>query len=367
MLGPFGISTTQAARRRAVPALLALPRQPSDATTQILFPIAGLHHHTGARGGFLGPIYGWASSNGAGGWGAGIAPIAALRPQRHAQPRHGAAAVRPRPRLAHRHRDDRRRPRLLAHDARRRRRRPLPDSLRRPPQARLSYAVIPGLFCPQERRAQLHRGHRPGLRRARNQRLCRRPGAALLRRPRRPALAPGRFPLVWHFADSARAPTASSSAPTSIAATATRVADVFFPLLLRAPLADEGFGIWPIGAWRRVDGVDHRHRPVRAPVERAHRLAHQHVLPARHHPRVARASACAFCSPSSGASTTATRSTPPSSRSISAAARPTTASTACSRCSCTRYNKTAPHARRPHLVSLAHRRRQAAGLFPLLG
>src|SRR5262249_242425 len=46
-----------------------------NATTQILFPIAGEHHHTGARGAFVGPFYGWSSSNGAGGWGAGVAPF----------------------------------------------------------------------------------------------------------------------------------------------------------------------------------------------------------------------------------------------------------------------------------------------------
>ncbi|HEX9102278.1 MAG TPA: hypothetical protein VF997_08750, partial [Polyangia bacterium] len=47
-----------------------------DATTHLILPIAGFHHHTGARGGFVGPFYDWSSSNGEGGWGAGLAPIA---------------------------------------------------------------------------------------------------------------------------------------------------------------------------------------------------------------------------------------------------------------------------------------------------
>ncbi|HEY7957582.1 MAG TPA: EB domain-containing protein [Polyangia bacterium] len=47
----------------------------AHAETQFLFPIAGFHRHPGAGGGFLGPIYGWGSKNGKGGWGAGIAPI----------------------------------------------------------------------------------------------------------------------------------------------------------------------------------------------------------------------------------------------------------------------------------------------------
>jgi len=46
-----------------------------DATTHVFFPIAAFHHHPGARGGFVGPVYGWSSSNGDGGWGGGVAPI----------------------------------------------------------------------------------------------------------------------------------------------------------------------------------------------------------------------------------------------------------------------------------------------------
>jgi hypothetical protein len=45
-----------------------------NATTQLIFPIAGWHHHDGASGGFVGPIYSWSSKN-SDSWGAGIAPI----------------------------------------------------------------------------------------------------------------------------------------------------------------------------------------------------------------------------------------------------------------------------------------------------
>src|SRR5205807_4113130 len=46
-----------------------------DATTHFLFPVAGVHSHHGAGGAFVGPLYGWGSKNGEGGFGAGIAPI----------------------------------------------------------------------------------------------------------------------------------------------------------------------------------------------------------------------------------------------------------------------------------------------------
>lgn len=47
----------------------------TKATTQALFPIAGFHTRPGAWGGFLGPLYGWRSQNGAGGFGGGVAPL----------------------------------------------------------------------------------------------------------------------------------------------------------------------------------------------------------------------------------------------------------------------------------------------------
>lgn len=46
----------------------------NNATTQLIFPIAGWHHHDGASGGFVGPFYTWSSKN-SDSWGAGIAPI----------------------------------------------------------------------------------------------------------------------------------------------------------------------------------------------------------------------------------------------------------------------------------------------------
>jgi hypothetical protein len=51
----------------------------ADAATHLFFPVAGFHHRPGARGAFVGPVYGWSSAadgRGGGGWGAGLFPIA---------------------------------------------------------------------------------------------------------------------------------------------------------------------------------------------------------------------------------------------------------------------------------------------------
>jgi hypothetical protein len=48
----------------------------TGATTQFLFPIAGYHHRPGWSGAFVGPVYGWRNTNGLGGGGGGVAPIA---------------------------------------------------------------------------------------------------------------------------------------------------------------------------------------------------------------------------------------------------------------------------------------------------
>jgi hypothetical protein len=45
----------------------------TGATTNWIFPIAGFHRRPDARGGYIGPAYGWSSNKG---WGAGLAPIA---------------------------------------------------------------------------------------------------------------------------------------------------------------------------------------------------------------------------------------------------------------------------------------------------
>jgi hypothetical protein len=58
-----------------VPVYWRFKDNKTGAETQLVPPIAAWHHHPGARGGYLGPVYGWSSSNGAGGWGAGVAPI----------------------------------------------------------------------------------------------------------------------------------------------------------------------------------------------------------------------------------------------------------------------------------------------------
>jgi hypothetical protein len=71
--GPFvSESDTQGSTTALVPLYWRFHDRHKDATTHILFPIAGFHHHAGARGGFVGPIYGWSSANG---WGGGLAPI----------------------------------------------------------------------------------------------------------------------------------------------------------------------------------------------------------------------------------------------------------------------------------------------------
>ncbi len=55
--------------------------------THLILPIAGYHQHPGARGAAVGPVFGWRSHNGEGGWGGGIAPVLFFGksgPRRHA-------------------------------------------------------------------------------------------------------------------------------------------------------------------------------------------------------------------------------------------------------------------------------------------
>ncbi len=225
-----------------------------DATTHILFPIAGFHHHTGARGGFVGPIYGWSSSNGAGGWGAGLAPIAFFG-------RSGArshALVLP----------------LFAHwsDAHAHTQttavgplfvRTTPDGgdgglfpvLFAGRHRHGSYAVVPGLLFHKSDAGgstdvvgPVYFAHGPHSWAA---------GLA-------PLFFFGRdgarshqvvFPIVWHFADSAARSDRLIVGPYIHRRSGDETADALFPLFYVRRSPKEGFGIWPLGAWRRLDGV----------------------------------------------------------------------------------------------------------------
>ena len=225
-----------------------------DATTHILFPIGAWHHHTGARGGFLGPLYGWSSSNGAGGWGFGLAPLVMFG-------RRGArshALVLP----------------LFAHvtDARAgtsttaigplywRTTRDGADGGVFPlvfagRHASGSYALVPPIFW-----------HRSDARSTTD--LI---GPLYVTHGKRgwafgliPLLFAGNldghahqvvFPLVWHFADAAHRRDRLLVGPYWHRRDGDETADALFPLfyLRRAPA--DGFGLWPLGGWRRKDGV----------------------------------------------------------------------------------------------------------------
>ena len=225
-----------------------------DATTHILFPIAGIHHHTGARGGFVGPVYGWSSSNGAGGWGAGVAPIAFFGRNgtrshalilpvfaRFSDTRTGTATTGVGPLFW----------------------RTTPDGgdgglfpiLFAGRHKKASYAVIPGLL--------FHKSDATSSTDV--------VGPVYVARDKdgwAAGLAPlaffGRdgttshqviFPLVWHFADSATRSDRLIVGPYIHRRDGDEVADAFFPFFYVRRSPHEGFGIWPIGAWRRLDGV----------------------------------------------------------------------------------------------------------------
>jgi hypothetical protein len=225
-----------------------------DATTHIILPIAAFHHHTGARGGFVGPVYGWSSSNDGGGWGAGIAPIfmfGRTDTRRHAlvlplfahwsDTRTGTAtnAIGP---LFWRTTRDGGDGGLI----------PLLFAGR---HERASYAVIPGLLWhkrdaegstnvvgPLYISTSTH-GWAAGL-------------APLLFLGK----SDGRahqviFPLVWHFSDERAHSDRLIVGPYIHRRDGDETADAFFPLFYVRHSPKEGFGIWPVGAWRKHDGV----------------------------------------------------------------------------------------------------------------
>jgi hypothetical protein len=225
-----------------------------DATTHILVPIAAFHHHSGAGGGFVGPIYGWSSSNDGGGWGAGVAPI--LMFGRNGTRSHALVL----PVFAH-WADSRLHTQTTAVG-------PLfwrtaPDGgdgglfplLFAGRHGHSSYAVVPGLF--------FHKGDKEGATDVVGP-------VYVAHGPHSWAagLAPlaffGRdgtrshqvmFPLVWHFADSATHSDRLVVGPYFHRRDGNETADALFPLFYVRRSPSEGFGIWPIGAWRRLDGV----------------------------------------------------------------------------------------------------------------
>ena len=74
--GPFfHYGDTTGSTTSLLPIYWRFTDRKADAETQFIFPVAGYHRHPGAGGGFVGPLYGWGSKNGLGGWGAGLAPI----------------------------------------------------------------------------------------------------------------------------------------------------------------------------------------------------------------------------------------------------------------------------------------------------
>ncbi|MGZ3437995.1 MAG: hypothetical protein ACXVDD_00680 [Polyangia bacterium] len=225
-----------------------------DATTHLLLPIAGFHHHTGARGGFVGPIYSWSSSNGEGGWGAGLAPIAMFG--RTGTRSH--ALVLP---LFARWSDTRTQTSTTAVG-------PLfwrstPDGgdggliplLFAGRHKHASYAIVPGLFW--------HKSDEEGSTNV--------VGPAYWARSAHgwaAGLAPlaffGKsetrahqviFPLVWHFSDRAAHTDELLVGPYYHGVEGAEKTDALFPLFYVRRSPRSGIGVWPIGGWRRVDGV----------------------------------------------------------------------------------------------------------------
>lgn len=225
-----------------------------DATTHLLLPIAAFHHHTGARGGFVGPFYDWSSTNGAGGWGAGLAPLFMFG--RSGERRHAlvlpvfahwsdahagtqTTAVGP----------------LFVHTS--------PDGgdgglfplVFAGRHRHSSYAVVPGLFVHKsdehgftEVVGPVYAAHGQGSWAA---------GLAPLAFFGRNGTRSHQvvFPIVWHFADSAARSDRLIVGPFIHRRDGDETADALFPIFYVRRSPKEGFGIWPIGAWRRLNGV----------------------------------------------------------------------------------------------------------------
>jgi hypothetical protein len=226
-----------------------------DATTQFLFPIAGMHQHRGAGGGFLGPLYGWGSKNGDGGFGAGIAPILMFGKsgaRRHvlllplfahvADGKAGTSTTAVGPLYVHTTRDGGDGglfPLVFAgkhgHD---------------------SYAFVTPIYW--------HRGDATGALDVVGP-LYLKHGDSGFAFGLAPLLFFGKldgrahqvvFPIFWHWSDPRAHQERLVVGPYYHRRDGNETADVLFPLVYLRRSPESGFGLWPIGAWVRENGVN---------------------------------------------------------------------------------------------------------------
>lgn len=207
------------------------------ATTQVLFPLAAWHQHDGARGGFLGPIYGWSSSNGDGGWGAGVAPLFFFG--RNGARRH--AVVLP----------------LFAHVADARAGTSTtgvgPVFVHTTPDGG-DGGLFPLVFA--GRRGSLRYGvvgPAYGLSDAGGWAAGLAPLFFFANRDGKSHQVI--FPLVWHFADAAARTDRLVVGTFFHRRDGDETADGIFPLFYLRRSPSSGFGLWPIGAWYSRNGV----------------------------------------------------------------------------------------------------------------
>lgn len=225
-----------------------------NATTQLFFPFAGWHSHTGARGGFFGPIYGWSSSNGAGGWGFGIAPLLFFG---RSGPRTHALIL---PLFAH-----------LADPSRKTSTTAIGPLYWRTTRDGGDGGLFPLVFA--GRHGQRSYGLVPPLfwhhRDARSTTDL--VGPLYVTRGRRgwafgliPLLFAGNldgrahqviFPLVWHFSDLAQHRSRLLVGPYWHRRDGNETTDALFPFFYLRRSPKEGLGLWPIGGWHRKNGV----------------------------------------------------------------------------------------------------------------
>ena len=208
-----------------------------------------------------------------------------------------------------------------------------------------SYAVVPGLVYCTRATSTGHRRRRP----ASTSRAARTAGPPASRRsPSSAATARARTKSssrsCSHFADTAARTDNLLVGPFYPRARGrARPTDALFPLFYVRRSPTSGFGIWPVGGWQKNAGVE---TTVVGPfIHQSNERTHSRtsmlfpLLTLHDSPQLLGARALPV---SSGASATATRPTPRSSRSTSAAARPITAGTASSRSSSTRRTSRRP-------------------------
>jgi hypothetical protein len=246
-------SDAQGSTTALVPIYWRFHDKHQDATTHVLFPIAGFHHHTGARGGLVGPVYGWSSER-SDGWGAGVAPVlmfGRVGPRRHvmvlpafahfSDKSQGTQTTAVGPLYVRTSRDGGDGGLF-----------PLVFAGR---HAQSSYALVPGLY--------FHRGNRDGALDVVGPFYVARGGRGWAA-----GLAPIAFfgagegrthqlvlPFFIHATDRQARTERLLIGPFFHRRDGDETADVLFPLfyLRRAPA--EGFGLWAIGGYARANGV----------------------------------------------------------------------------------------------------------------